>query len=178
MKIGIMSDSHGNVEYVKKAIKILEENNVDYFIHLGDNYSDVEQFVTSHPNLIRVPGVFSDEYQNHSIKNRIIKHFKNFKILITHTIKSHENDLPNDLKPEDIIEKRAVDVVLYGHTHLWDVKYEKGILFVNPGHLKIEDKKGKPPTFGILEIDDTSKDANVKIIGIDGNILFDKKFGL
>jgi hypothetical protein len=32
------------------------------------------------------------------------------------------------------------------------VKQEAGIIYINPGHLKNEDKKGFPPTFAYLEL--------------------------
>ncbi|MDX1373255.1 MAG: metallophosphoesterase family protein, partial [Nitrososphaeraceae archaeon] len=36
MKIGIISDSHDDIDNVKNAIKIFNSNNVDYVFHAGD----------------------------------------------------------------------------------------------------------------------------------------------
>ena len=36
MKIGIVSDTHNNIELAQKAIKIFEKNNVDLIVHAGD----------------------------------------------------------------------------------------------------------------------------------------------
>ena len=38
MKIGVMSDSHGNTEYVRQAAEYMMEAEVEYIVHLGDDY--------------------------------------------------------------------------------------------------------------------------------------------
>lgn len=166
LKLLVLADSHGNIEYLQKVIHE-QRQSVDFIIHLGDNYSDMEQFNFS--NVIKVPGVYDPEYENRAIKHRIIKNFGRAKVLITHTSTSHPNDLEHDIKPEEIIAKRMVSLVLYGHTHLYEAKVENGILFVNPGHLKKEDKKGMPPSYALVEIED--KKILAKVISLDGKIL-------
>ena len=36
MKIGIVSDTHNNIELARKAIKIFSQNRVDLVVHAGD----------------------------------------------------------------------------------------------------------------------------------------------
>ncbi len=36
MKIGIISDTHDDIENVQEAIQIFNKNKVDYVIHAGD----------------------------------------------------------------------------------------------------------------------------------------------
>ncbi len=36
MKIGIISDTHNNIELTEKAIKIFEDNNIELLVHAGD----------------------------------------------------------------------------------------------------------------------------------------------
>jgi len=74
--------------------------------------------------------------------------------LITHTECCHENDLPDDIKPEELVSKKAVDVVLYGHTHIPRIEQRQSALYINPGHLKTEDKKGYPPTIAVVDFKD------------------------
>jgi putative phosphoesterase len=161
MKIGILSDSHGNIENLRKAIEILRKENVKFIVHLGDNYSDCEGL----PINLRVPGVYDEEYENRSIKHRIIKEFCGKKFLFTHTSSSHENDFENDLKPEKILDK--IDFLVFGHTHIPEARIEKinekEVVFVNPGHLKEFDKKGYPPTFAIIEINDKKEVRILKL---------------
>jgi putative phosphoesterase len=158
MKIGLISDTHRNIVNLDKAIKKLKEIGVDKIIHLGDNYTDIDEI--GETEILRVPGVFSESYQDPEIPNRIVCFFSGWRVLISHTISSHPNDLKNDLKPEEYIQGKKIDVVLYGHTHIPDIKKEN-VIYVNPGHLKDEDKKGYPPTFALLELTET--DITVKI---------------
>ncbi len=154
MKIGVLSDSHGNIENLKRALEILRKENVKFIVHLGDNYSDCEGFLIN----LRVPGVYDEEYSNKTIKHRIIKESCGKKFLFTHTNFSHENDFENDIKPEKLLEEKKIDFLVFGHTHIPEIKKEivngKEVIFLNPGHLKNSDKKGYPPTFAIIELNE------------------------
>ena len=172
-KLGVISDTHKHIANLSKAIKYLKEQGVETFLHLGDDYSDVDD--TGERDVIRVPGVFSDAYQDAKIPNRRIENVVGWRFLLTHTVSSHPNDLPGDPKPEDLIRKQRVHVVLYGHTHIPDVKQEASVIFINPGHLKNEDKKGFPPTFAYLEL--TVDKLLVRILTLrDYTILKEAKF--
>jgi putative phosphoesterase len=144
MKIGLVSDSHKHIVNLNDAVAFLKTKGADIIVHLGDDYTDLAEIGEN--NAIRVPGVFGEAYQNTSIPNRMVAKFDGWRILLSHTISSHDNDLPGDLKPEEMVERKKVDAVLYGHTHIPDITHEHGVVFVNPGHLKDEDKKGFPPT--------------------------------
>ena len=150
MKLGVLSDTHKHIVNLSKAVSWLKSKGVDRLIHLGDDYADFDEL--GERDVVRVPGVFSDFYQDKKIPNRIIQNFAGWRFLITHTVTSHANDLPGDLKPEPMIDNQEVRVVLYGHTHIPMIKEEHGIIFINPGHLKNEDKKGFPSTFGYIEL--------------------------
>ncbi len=153
LRLGIVSDSHGNLDGLKLAItSMLEDEPVDLFIHLGDDFDDALIFEEYEQKYLRVPGVFSDYYRHRSIANRLIKEFEGWCFLLSHTEVSHPNDLPGDPKPEDLISNRQVDVVLHGHTHIPRLESREGILFVNPGHLKVKDKKGMPPSYAVVEV--------------------------
>jgi putative phosphoesterase len=150
MKLGVISDTHRHIVNFSKAIDFLRKVGVDKIVHLGDDYNDVEEI--GETGIVQVPGVFSDAYQDVDIANRITQNFGGWHFLLSHTLSSHPNDLPGDLVPEDLIRNSMVNVVLYGHTHVPDIKCEKGIIYFNPGHLKNEDKRGFPPTFGYIEL--------------------------
>ena len=153
MIVGVVSDSHGNLEALRlAATRMLEADSVDLFIHLGDDFDDALVLEEFDRHYIRVPGVFSDYYQDRAIPNRIIREFEGWRFLLTHTDVSHSNDLPDDLKPEYLIETRQVDVVLHGHTHIPRLEEKHGILFINPGHLKSKDKKGMAPSYAVVEV--------------------------
>lgn len=164
MKVGVMSDSHGEINNLKEVARLLvDKYKVDVIVHLGDDYKDASVIEKIGVKLLRVPGVYSSYYQDRNISNRIIENFNSRKVLITHTLDSHENDLSGDLKPEEIIRKKAVDVILYGHTHIPNIEQKEGILYVNPGHLRTQDKKNYPPSFAII---DFNEKINVDIINL------------
>ncbi len=150
IRIGIVSDTHKHIVNLIRAVDLLKQRSATTLIHLGDDYTDPDEIALD--DVIKVPGVFSDMYQDEQIPNRIIKNIVGWRLLLTHTPVSHPNDLPGDLKPEDVIRDRRVDVVLFGHTHVPVIREENGIIFVNPGHLKNEDKRGFPPTFASVEL--------------------------
>jgi putative phosphoesterase len=150
MRLGVVSDTHKHIVNLDKAVKFLKEMHVDRIIHLGDDYDDPDEI--GERDMIRVPGVFSDAYQDEGIQNRRIENIGGWRFLLTHTLSSHPNDLPEDLSPGGLISAGRVHVVLYGHTHIPEVKREEEVIFLNPGHLKNEDKKGFPPTFGYVEL--------------------------
>lgn len=151
MKVGVVSDSHGNLPYLKKAAQRLKKERVEIIIHLGDDYDDAKLLSEYCPKLIRIPGVFSSYYHDPRIPNRLIQEFGAFKVLLSHTSSSHPNDLPQDPKPEKLIANKQVDVVFYGHTHIPTLEIKEGLLWINPGHLKSEDKKGHSPSFAVVD---------------------------
>ena len=174
MKIGVMSDSHGNIEYVRKAAEYMMEAEVEYIVHLGDDYYDARILDILPTNVIKVPGVYEAVYQDASVPNRLVKDIAGLKILITHTKDSHHNDLPLDKMPEEYIASRKVEIVLFGHSHSFYAKMEGGILMLNPGHLKTEDKRGEA-TFALLDI---NKNVTVTILNMKQEVKLEESFQL
>jgi hypothetical protein len=172
MKIGVLSDSHGEAEGIERAAELLNEIGVNVLIHLGDDSADAKSLEKYRIRVIKVPGVFEPAYKDPSVPNRLIEQFTGWKVLITHTSIPHPNDLEGDLKPEELIEKHKVNVVLYGHTHIPQIDIKGRILMLNPGHLKKQDKKGFPPTFGLLDI--KKEEINSQIMDLEGKQKFRK----
>jgi putative phosphoesterase len=143
----------------------MKEAGVDVIVHLGDDYDDVK-VLSDHEEttMIQVPGVFSTYYQDPGIPNRVIEEWEGVRVLLTHTPETHENDLPADLDPTAVAARGEVSVVLSGHSHIPKVNMERGVIWVNPGHLKDDDKKGYPPTYALLEIIGT--EIRVRIVDL------------
>lgn len=174
MKLFVMSDSHGNVDFVRAVLQVAKESRADWIIHLGDDSTDMIGF--SSQNTISIPGIYETSYSDEKVKNRILKELGGLRILATHTRTSNVNDLPDDMKPEELVANREVDIVLFGHTHVYSVEMENGVLFINPGHLKTEDKKGRPATYAVLDIE--GRNVGVRIVGVDGKQHIEKSFSL
>jgi putative phosphoesterase len=164
MRIGVVSDSHGQAENLRRAVRAMSEAGVELIAHLGDDYDDVKALSDRGGTPItQVPGVFSTYYQDPAIPNRIVEEWAGVRVLLTHTLGAHEKDLPTDLTPEEVVARKEVRMVLFGHSHIPAVKEEGGVIWVNPGHLKDEDKKGYPPTYALLEV----ADAEIRVRIID-----------
>lgn len=181
MKIGVLSDSHKNIRNLKKAFEYLRDvENIDLAIHLGDDYSDVKAiegfslplFGAKKVPVIKIPGVYDPEYKDPKITNRMIKEYDGWKVLITHSPNRHENDLPDDVDPDMASQSLGVNIILHGHTHMPRIEERGNIFFINPGHLKDDDKKGSPPTFAVLEV--SREEIQVRIIGLMDHKLMDK----
>lgn len=167
MKIGVVSDSHGYIENLTAALKAMREAGAEVIVHLGDNYDDMKDLSASQGAVVvQVPGVFSAYYRDPGIPNRLIEEWEEVKVLLTHTPGVHANDLPTDLNPDEVISRGEVRLILFGHTHIPEAKEEGGVLWVNPGHLKDEDKKGYPPSYALLEIE--GEEVKARIVDLFG----------
>jgi len=161
MKLGVLSDSHGNLKNLEEAAKWLIENEkVEVLVHLGDDSDDTKVLEKFGVKLIKVPGVFEDYYQDPGITNRLIETFDGKRVLISHTEEVHKNDPAPEVKelirPEEVIAKKEVDLALVGHTHIPKIEDRGGVLIFNPGHLKeweTEQKKGYFPSFGLVDFE-------------------------
>lgn len=148
MKIGLLSDSHGNLPYVKKAAAYLKDKEkVDFIVHLGDDCEDTESIKNLGLDIIKVPGLSSACCSNPEMPSRVIKDIEGVKILIVHSPEISANELP-----------RGLAAVFYGHTHIAKIENKKGVLWINPGHLRESDKRGNPASFAVVEI----KDAKIE----------------
>ena len=127
MLLGVISDTHKEITYIKKAIEKLKA--VDIIIHLGDNVEDIKEIekIFKGP-IINVRGNcdFSNKIPSESTMILADK-----KLLITHGHKYGVKD--NLLKLRYRALELGVDLVLYGHTHISKIDFEDGIFFVNPG---------------------------------------------
>lgn len=174
MIIGLMSDTHGFVTEMRRvAALMVEKYRAELIIHLGDDSTDADDLLSFGIDVISVPGIHEDRYKNQGIQNRVITNLGGVKFLLTHSPTTTGNDLPDDVDPTEVAKNGSVKVILYGHTHQPLISEKNGATYINPGHLKMDDKRGNPPTFGIMEIKGEKMD--VKIIDLNGVVLTEKR---
>lgn len=129
--IGIISDSHDNMNAIKKAVEFFNENDVELVIHAGDIVSPftADVFKNLRCDMILIYG--NNDGDKLYLKERF-KNIGNFygdpcimelygkKFAITH-------------HPE-IVDALSMkyDIVVYGHTHEKDFR-EGNKLIINPG---------------------------------------------
>ena len=101
MLLGVLSDSHGNVEAIQDVIRRFMEAKVDLVLHLGDDYLDMLFFEAANLKILAVPGLYCPEYRDPAIPNRRIENLAGVKIMMTHSPEVSKFDQPGDLDPGD-----------------------------------------------------------------------------
>lgn len=175
MRVGVMSDTHGNLDNMRRAAhRMIDEFRVDQIIHLGDDMSDTEHMGNIAAPLTVIPGVFEQSYRNPEIPHRYITKLGGVKVLLSHTPTRDTHDLPGDIDPERTMQMGRAQLFFHGHTHVYKMeKMNKGVV-INPGHLKADDKRGKPPSFAIVDLE--PKKVRAQIIELDGGLLDEEEF--
>ena len=178
MRIAAVSDTHGELENLSKAFRrSVREFGIDVFIHLGDDYDDMNYIESGVVQVLRVPGIYSSHYSDPGIRNRVIREFEGWRFLLSHTPNVDGRDLPGDIDPAEVMASGKADVFLHGHTHIPEISTEKGHMRINPGHLRSNDKRGYVPTFCVMDLDGDSLDANIHLLDAEGT-LFSRKFNM
>jgi len=158
MVIGVLSDSHGNLELMHNALVLLDRCGVTRIYHLGDDYSDVDGLVAEGRTVGRVPGIYAPQYKDPAVPNKLVETVDGIRIMFVHA--------EQDLTGADLA---AADIVCVGHTHLHELRDDLHHLMVNPGHLKGPTSKNHPPSCAVIETG--AARATVRIMGLDGNVI-------
>ena len=156
MKIGVISDSHGDFAVLERIV--VQSEPVDLWLHGGDYCKDGMYLseLTGLPvtivsgNCDRTHTAFPDQFLDIAGKH----------IWMTH---GHRYNVKDGV--EELIwwaKQYHADVVVYGHTHVAYCQLHEGILIMNPGSPKAP-RAGTKPSYGIIHISDTGK--------IDGQII-------
>ena len=138
--IGLMADTHDNLPLIDKAIRRLNEENVEIVLHAGDYVSPfvIPKFKGLKAKLI---GVFGNNDGDHELlKRRFSENEKleihdnfaevnvdNLKIALLH---GSDRELLKSLT-----ESESFDVVIHGHSHNAEVYRKGNTLVVNPGEV-------------------------------------------
>jgi len=137
MKIGIISDTHDRLPFIDRAIRKMNEEEVDLVLHAGD-YSAPFAAFRFKPLKAKMIGVFGN---NDAEKELLRRNFKDIgveirgrfaeikvdglKIALLH---GEETELLNSL-----LNTGSYNVVIYGHTHQSEIRRKNGVLVINPG---------------------------------------------
>ena len=145
MKIGILSDTHDDIDNTNKAIDIFQENDVKAVIHAGDIISPpvITEFYRLTEKGVKLFGIFgNNDGEKRGLKNafeivggKLLGDVGKIELDGLKFCIYHGQDLK---KKEKIIKSRKFDVFVFGHTH---TKYPKGVyteiindtIVLNPG---------------------------------------------
>ncbi len=156
MKIGVVSDTHGDILGLKQAVETV--GTVDMWLHAGD-YSQDGRYLAE---LTGVPVVTAagncDGHTDAKIDEFITIDSRN--IWLTHghryQVKHGRQELAGWGRHFE------VNIIVYGHTHMPDITWEQDLLIFNPG--SASQRRCENPTCGLLEFCADSLTVNASII--------------
>lgn len=177
MKLFIISDIHGSLFYLKKAISIFEKGNYDKLIILGDelyhgprnplpkDYSpkEVIEILNKYKDkIIAVRGNCDSEVDQMVLEYPIMSDYSmiylnNRRVYITH---GHIYNKDNPLLMNE------GDILLYGHFHIPIIEKINGKIFLNPGSISLP-KNNSEHSYGILE------DNKFTIMNLDEKVVLE-----
>ncbi|NLW40826.1 MAG: phosphodiesterase [Tissierellia bacterium] len=174
MKLFFISDIHGSVYYLSKAMERFEKEKADHIIILGDHlYHGARNLLPKDYNpkgvieilnnvadkIIAVRGNCDSEVDQMVLNFPIMGTYStilyaNRRLFLTHGHIYNEDNIPK-LKNEDVF--------IYGHTHIPIAVKKDNIYIINPGSITLP-KDNSPHSYAILE-------NNIfKIKDLEGNV--------
>lgn len=161
MKIIVMSDSHGVFSAVQNVIAL--QRDADLFVFLGDGERDVNRLLQSEPWLEE--------------KLLYLKGNCDGGMLISRTQTQAEYTLPHGHKIFAAhgdryqvkfgtarmlweAKHRHADILLYGHTHCRDERFEDGVYILNPGSLGAP-RDGRKASYGVISVSEKGILVNI-----------------
>lgn len=157
MRALVFSDSHGNLENMKKAINHFKD--ITTIFHLGDFIDDSQKILNIFPHLT-IYGVSGNNDYDIEL-NEDVKNIDDYTIFMTH------GDRYNVYYGIDRLYYKGkeinANIVLFGHTHKIFLEKEENYLMLNPGSISYP-RDSNIPTFAILEYD--KKEINARFFGI------------
>ncbi len=166
MKIGIISDTHDDIDNIKKVVKIFKDKDIKTVIHLGD--------IVAPPAIkffkgFKLIGIFGN---NDGYKQFLLETYRSIGGELKGDFASIEIDglklaLYHGEFPDitgALVKSGDYDFVLSGHTHSANVTKTGKTILVNPGSAHRFFTNDTGPTAAVLD----TRSKNAEIIMIDG----------
>lgn len=146
MKIGLVSDSHGDRANLQKAIE--QMGAVDIIFHMGD-YTEDAAAIRHWVNIpvVSVKGNM-DEFGPDG-EMEVVTNVGDKKAMACHGHRYHVKNEYNTLRYHAL--EAGVDMVFFGHTHIPMIDQSEELLMINPGSCALPHIGGKK-TYGVVTI--------------------------
>lgn len=161
MKYLIFSDIHGSATRTQEIVNIFQKEMCDRMIILGDvlyhgprnplpeghNPKEVVTLLNDYKDeIICVRGNCEAEVDQMVLAFPCLGDYtvivdEGIRLFATHGHLYSPEHLPPLVKG---------DIFLYGHTHLWEIRDQEGIIICNPGSISLP-KEGRPATYATYE---------------------------
>ena len=134
--IGIMSDSHDNLDAIRKAVKIFNNENLDVVIHAGDLISPFTalEFRKLDTELVAIYGNNDGEKEGLKAAYKEICILEDFKEISVEGWKFSIIHGSNQAIVDSLAKCGKYDVVIRGHTHKMEILNGETMI-INPGEV-------------------------------------------
>lgn len=132
--IGVMSDSHDNLDAIRKAVQFFNEAKVELVIHAGDLIAPftAKEFKELNCKFVAIYGNNDGERDNLKEAYKDICYLEDFKELEIQDKKIAVFHGTNEAIIDALAKSGNYDVVIRGHTHKQGI-IEGKCLLINPG---------------------------------------------
>ncbi len=153
MKIVVISDSHRRNELLTAVVR--RETPFDTLIHCGDSECTLEGILGRDPGYKWYSVKGNCDYYSYPRELELTA--AGHRILVLH---GHEHNVrySNSLL-EAAGRKSRADVVLFGHTHVPEVEFRKGMLLLNPGSIALPRREPRIGTYALLTLEEGKQPA-------------------
>ncbi len=132
MFIGIISDTHDDMEQIRKMVELLNERAVGHIIHAGDHCSPFTFEIMG-----GLKGHYTGIFGNNDGDRILLKEKSGGRIFNQPCeLTISEKDICVVHEPEAVdalVRSAKYDIVIYGHTHRPEIRRDNGTLIINPG---------------------------------------------
>lgn len=150
MRVGVVSDTHGQVDFTRPAVRMLQSLNVDRVLHCGDiGSAEVVEMFEQWPTDFVFGNCDTDHRALRSMIERAgqtcLGEFGDLEIAGVRIALIHSHD--RRLFSASVGSGRY-RTICYGHTHIASVERRGETLLLNPGALY----RAQPHSLAILEL--------------------------
>ncbi len=151
MKIGLISDTHNNIEMAKKACEVFKAKKVDMVIHAGDFTSPkiIKLFKDFNCKFIKGNADIDLDLLNQQCKKLefdCLKENYSFEVEGKRILVIHGNIVPEF---RESVASGKYDYIIKGHTHYYENYIRNNTRIINPGSLSGLEEN----TVAILDLD-------------------------
>jgi putative phosphoesterase len=141
-----MSDSHGNLQNLKKCV----EKNIksEIFLFAGDCEAEILSLCEMYPYK-DIRAVSGNNDFRPVLPQDLYIDVDGAKIFLTHGHRYHVYSGLETLCYKAV--STGCNIAVFGHTHSRFMSYEDGLYLINPGSIA-RPRDGKPPSYGYIDI--------------------------
>jgi len=159
MRILIASDIHGRINAVRKLEKVIRAYDPDKIFLLGDflyngprngvpdDYDPMRTCDVLNKFASKIIGIrgncdsrIDEELLRFKLEDGRVEHVNGFRCDLFH----------GDRVCSEVVKPQRGDLLIFGHTHVLQLRKEEGTLYLNPGSIGFP-KESNPATFAVID---------------------------